>query len=131
MDKLFSFDYGGRPFPESFDRSPQGAEVWVHPSGLTVTVESTSDPDTGAQEWTLWFENRGKADSAPLTNVYPLDARAAFPDGCTVTTAKGTSTPAYVTGGEAFEIAIAETRGSRLIMYRKDGANTAPQPWRS
>jgi len=91
MDKLFSFDYGGRPFPEGFERSPQGPEVWAHPSGLTVTVESTSDPGTGAQEWTLWFENRGTADSAPLTNVYPLDARAAFPDGCTVTTAKGTT----------------------------------------
>ena len=87
----FSFDYDDRPFPEGFERSPQGAEVWAHPSGLTVTVESTFDPDTGAEEWTLWFENRGEADSAPLTNVYPLDARAAFPDGCTVTTAKGTS----------------------------------------
>ena len=40
-------------------------------------------------------------------------------------------TPTYVTGGEAFEIAIAETRGSRLILYRKDGANAAPQPQRS
>jgi len=83
-----------------------------------VTVESTFDPDTGAQEWTLWFENRGEADSAPLTSVHPLDARAAFPDGCTETTAKGTS-------GK-----IADKRGSRLILYRKDGANTVQQPWR-
>ena len=30
-------------------------------------------------------------------------------------------TPAYVTGGEAFEIAIADKRGSRLVLYRKDG----------
>ncbi len=91
MDKKFSFNYVGRPFPEGFERSSQGAEVWTHASGLTVTVESTSYPETGAQEWMLWFENRGAADSAPLTNVCPLDARAAFPDGCTVTTAKGTS----------------------------------------
>ena len=90
-DKAFSFEYAGRPFPEGFTRQPGNAEVWAHASGLTVTVESTSYPETGAQEWTLWFENRGAADSAPLTNVCPLDARAAFPDGCTVTTAKGTS----------------------------------------
>ena len=91
MNKAFSFDYAGRPFPEGFTRQAGNAEVWGHSSGLTVTVESTSYPETGAQEWTLWFENRGAADSAPLTNVCPLDARAAFPDGCTVTTAKGTS----------------------------------------
>ena len=30
-------------------------------------------------------------------------------------------TPASVTGGEAFEIAITEKRGSRLILYHKDG----------
>ena len=91
MNRPFSFTYAGRPFPEGFERSSQGAEAWAHPSGLTVTVESTADPDTGAREWTLWFENRGAADSAPLANVYPLDARTVFPDGCTVTTAKGTS----------------------------------------
>jgi len=33
-------------------------------------------------------------------------------------------TPATVTGGEAFEIAIADKRGSRLILYRKDGATS-------
>lgn len=91
MNKLYSFDYAGRPFPEGFTRQPGSAEVWAHASGLTVTVESASYPETGVAEWTLWFENRGAADSAPLTNVFPLDARAAFPDGCTVTTAKGTS----------------------------------------
>ena len=29
-------------------------------------------------------------------------------------------TPVYITGGEPFDIAIAEKRGSRLILYRKD-----------
>jgi hypothetical protein len=91
MTTLFLFTYAGRPFPEGFTRQPGHAESWVHPSGLTVTVDTTADPETGALEWTLWFENRGTTNSPPLTNVCPLDALAAFSDGCTVTTAKGTS----------------------------------------
>jgi alpha-galactosidase len=90
MDPTFSFDYAGRPFPEGFDRRPGDEQSWAHPSGLTVTVESVSDADTGALEWTLWFENKGDADSAPLTNVCPLDACTTFPDRCSVTTARGT-----------------------------------------
>ena len=42
----------------------------------------------------------------------------------------GGGVPVCVTGGEAFEIAIAEKRGSRLILYRKDG-ELSPQQQRS
>ncbi len=72
------------------------------------------DPNLDAAEAMAALARRLAADAGiRLTPELEKGARYVFED------IEG-GNPIYVTGGEPFDIAIADKRGSRLILYRKD-----------
>jgi alpha-galactosidase len=88
----FSFLYDGKPSDtllESWEgtalaRQRDSREVstvqWVErTSGLAVTWEITRFPGDNAVDWVLYFENTGKADTALIENVQPLDLNVETP----------------------------------------------------
>jgi len=78
-----SFVYGGKPFPEGFALKSKDSHsvVFAHPDGLKFRLQLEYYPDTGALEWTGWFENAGENDSAAIQNIDILDISLDCPAG--------------------------------------------------
>jgi len=78
-----SFAYGGRPFPEGFAKKPKDSHsvAFAHPDGLTFSLQFQYYADTGALEWTGWFENAGGQNSAMVKDINILDITLPCPTG--------------------------------------------------
>ena len=77
-----SFTYGGSPFPNGFIKSTDGNDtVFTHADGLEFRFKSDRYADTGAVEWTGWFENTGNGDSAQIKDINALDITLDCPGG--------------------------------------------------
>ncbi len=87
-DLPFSFQYDGRPASELLALWQRQAETKQLDATRTQHILRFRDPATGLEvrceaityrdfptvEWTLWFENQGKADTPILENIQALDS---------------------------------------------------------
>ncbi|MBE5817060.1 MAG: hypothetical protein E7315_05030 [Clostridiales bacterium] len=74
----FSFKYEGRPFPEGFKKISDYA---YENNGLLVEIKWEKYESSSAQEWTLWFENKGNTPTGIISDVRVVDIK----DNCKIT----------------------------------------------
>jgi alpha-galactosidase len=134
----FSFYYGeqeSRQFLASCARTVDSKKLdahrtqhtitYTHPGGLVVRCVAVDYDDFPAIEWTTYFKNAGKSDSAPLQNIRGLDVTLARPpkgDEFVLHYSKGS--PAGPTDYRPFELKLGAEESKRLATEGGRPTNT-------